>query len=347
VAAGASQDIDFAAAACAASSVQEASVDITFSDSGTARAAVLTPLTVDVFQVCSAAAGAFDIQLLFFGNGFTAATLAPFLSAEERWEDVISGDIEGINGFNWPADDCSFNEPSFGTFDIDDVAIAVKVGDIDGASGILARAGPCRIRVSGPNAPLTVTGVMEFDSADIASFGDLETVVLHEMGHVIGIGTLWDNKGLLDFTPPGGGTTAECLGATDPNFTGAGALAQYDALLGGGSGATGVPVANAGGAGTQCAHWDEQDFDSELMTGYVENAGSNPMSAMTIASLADIGYTVDLGAADAYALPGCSPNCDPGLPALQDGSVLDLGAGEVLLRPIGGVTPDGRKVPLD
>jgi hypothetical protein len=85
------------------------------------------------------------------------------------------------------------------------------------------------------------------------------------------------------------------------------------------------------------------------MTGFVENAGTNPMSAMTIASLADLGYTVDTGAADPYAVPGCSPLCDPGLPALQDGDHghIDLASGEILLRPIGGVTADGRRVPLD
>ena len=350
VAAAASQDIVLDADACGANGAEEANLDITFSDATTIKTAVLAPLTVNVFQVCSSAPGDYDIQLLFFGDGFTKATLDPFLTAEARWESVITGDLEDISGFTWDANDCGFDEPSFGTLDIKAVAIAVKVGEIDGTGGpsnTLARAGPCRLRVSGPDAPLTSTGVMEFDEADIGSFADLETVVLHEMGHVLGIGTLWDNLGLLDFEPLGGGTTFECLSAgrtTDPTFTGALALAQYDTLLGGGSGASGVPVANEGGGGTECGHWDEQNFDEELMTGIVENPGPNPMSAMTIDSLADLGYTVDIAQADAYAIPACAPACTP--PALQASSVTDLGAGEVLLRPIGGVTADGQKVPL-
>jgi hypothetical protein len=38
------------------------------------------------------------------------------------------------------------------------------------------------------------------------------------------------------------------------------------------------------------------------MTGFVGAAG-NPLSALTIAGLQDLGYQVDLGAADPYTLP--------------------------------------------
>ena len=42
--------------------------------------------------------------------------------------------------------------------------------------------------------------MMELDAADldwIETNGALEAVILHEMGHVLGIGTLWDRFGLL------------------------------------------------------------------------------------------------------------------------------------------------------
>ena len=41
---------------------------------------------------------------------------------------------------------------------------------------------------------------MSFDTADLASMeadGTLVDVITHEMGHVIGIGTIWEDKGLL------------------------------------------------------------------------------------------------------------------------------------------------------
>ena len=59
-----------------------------------------------------------------------------------------------------------------------------------------------------------------------------------------------------------------------------------------------------GGSGTAGAHWDEETFHNELMTGYI-NDGANPYSAMSAASFADLGYTItsDIhGWADPYLL---------------------------------------------
>jgi hypothetical protein len=41
---------------------------------------------------------------------------------------------------------------------------------------------------------------MQFDTADLANMqanGTLGDVITHEMGHVLGIGTIWTMKGLL------------------------------------------------------------------------------------------------------------------------------------------------------
>jgi hypothetical protein len=41
---------------------------------------------------------------------------------------------------------------------------------------------------------------MQFDTADLASMqanGTLNDVITHEMGHVLGIGTIWTAKGVL------------------------------------------------------------------------------------------------------------------------------------------------------
>jgi hypothetical protein len=134
---------------------------------------------------------------------------------------------------------------------------------------------------------------MEFDTADLGALqqsGQLQSVILHEMGHVLGIGTIWTDKGLLS----GAGTN-------DPIFTGLNATAQYNQIFG--TNAPGVPVENMGGPGTAGAHWRESILDNELMTGYLNN-GTNPLSRITVGSLADLGYTVNYAAADPYTKPG-------------------------------------------
>jgi hypothetical protein len=162
---------------------------------------------------------------------------------------------------------------------------------IDGVNGILGSAGPCSIRGSNQ---LTVYGLMRFDTADLTmmeSNGILRDVILHEMGHVLGVGTLWQTKGLLT----GAGTA-------DPFFTGAQARAKFDEI-GGAPYALGgkVPVENTGGPGTADGHWRESVFQHELMTGFI-SALVNPLSTVTAAQFIDLGYQVNLGASDAFTV---------------------------------------------
>lgn len=213
----------------------------------------------------------FNIELRMFG--MTLSQQQIFINAVRRWESIITADIPDvvING-----------RP------IDDLLIDASAMAIDGQGGVLGRAGPTRVR---PGSMLPAQGVMEFDSADLAwlqSQGLLFDVVLHEIGHILGIGTIWSYRGLI-----AGSWT------NDPRFIGAQARAEYNALFGGN--AIGVPLENGGGPGTRLAHWRESIFHNELMTGYV-NAGVNPLSRITIASLADLGYTVDLSRADQFPL---------------------------------------------
>lgn len=69
------------------------------------------------------------------------------------------------------------------------------------------------------------------------------------------------------------------------------------------SGAAGtVPLEDTGAPGTRDNHWRESVFGAELMTGYL-NDGVNPLSRLSVASLADLGYQVDVTQADAYSAP--------------------------------------------
>ena len=170
---------------------------------------------------------------------------------------------------------------------VDDLLIDVSVQPIDGAGGILGQAGPTCLRAG---TFLPVAGQMIFDSADVANLlpdGTFATVVLHEMGHVLGFGTNWAAT-----------NSATGLGGTDPRYIGGRGVAEWSALGGAGT----VPLEDTGAPGTRDNHWRESVFGAELMTGYL-NDGVNPLSRLSVASLADLGYQVDVTQADAYSAP--------------------------------------------
>ena len=187
---------------------------------------------------------------------------------------------------------------------IDDLLIEAQGADIDGPGRVLGQAGPTNLRPAsaGASAFLPAKGIMSFDSADLAQMeadGTLVDVITHEMGHVVGIGTIWEDKGLLT----GAGTT-------DPRFSGTNAKKDYGILKG--TGPTPVPVENGGGAGTRDSHWRESVFKNELMSGFIA-APNNPLSKVTVASLKDLGYQVDMSAAEAFTLPNLQAMAEKGL----------------------------------
>ncbi len=256
----------------------------------------------------------YNIDLIFLGEGINPSRQTVFSEAAGLWSAAVIGDLQNIlvaqgevpvtNAICGP----DFTTPALPAGTIDDLLIFAKIAPIDGVGKILAQAGPALIR--GTTNDLPIIGCMQFDEADVEALesdGTFNEVILHEMGHVLGFGSLWEpsqsnNINLLD---------ESCRTNTNatPGFKGAGAVTQFNVL-----GKTGnPPVENNGGAGTRCSHWDEDFFDNELMTGFLGGATSatvNPFSALTIASMQDMGYDVDFSEAELYSIPACSPNCD-------------------------------------
>jgi uncharacterized protein YjdB len=214
-----------------------------------------------------------------------------FSAAAQRWSEIIRGDVTDIALINTDISVCLDETPGTTVLNegIDDVVIYSNVKNIDGSGGILAEAGPCVIRGVGGQ---TLVGVMTFDAADIPALeadGSLQAVVLHEMGHVLGIGTNWGS--LLKNPSP-------APGAGDPTFAGANAQWAF-ARLGTGYAGVSVPVENCCGAGNRNVHWRESVLLRELMTGFITpNGDVNPLSPLTAASLVDIGYVVDVNQSD-------------------------------------------------
>jgi hypothetical protein len=226
-----------------------------------------------------AAPSGYTIEVHFLG-GLTPKQKAAFQLAANRWTRVIVGDLPDV---------------IIGGETINNLRITAQGTDIDGPGNILGQAGPDTLRPSnaGAAAFLPATGHMEFDTADLAGMeadGSLNDVITHEMGHVIGIGpAVWRHKGLL-----------KGAGSTNPTFVGKNAMSEF-AKLTRSKKPTPVPVENQGGPGTRDSHWRESVFNAELMTGIIDT--KNPMSRMTVASLKDLGYEVDLSKAEPYSLP--------------------------------------------
>ena len=64
---------------------------------------------------------------------------------------------------------------------------------------------------------------------------------------------------------------------------------------------TSLTIENDGGAGTALAHWEEDIFDNEIMTGWSESGtAEEPMSEVTVAAFDDYGYEVKYDVADEW-----------------------------------------------
>lgn len=226
------------------------------------------PATLTTYTSGGLASTAYNVTIEFVGTWSTELQSA-FTGAADYLSTLILADlpdaiVEGVA--------------------IDDISITATLEGIDGVGGTLGSAGPRDIRSDGTFLPST--GAMTFDIADAENqfnLGNWESIILHEMLHAMGFGTLWSLMGLTSGSVSGGDIRFTGVNATDTyqtEFPGI-AGADPDSLLG-------VPIEADGGSGTAGGHWDEVLFDAEIMTGYVDSGSF--ISIMTIAALEDMGY---------------------------------------------------------
>lgn len=169
-------------------------------------------------------------------------------------------------------------------------------------TGTLALSGPTLTLDSANNLVIT-RGASTLNTRKIAEFNAnpiyLRDIMIHELAHVFGFGTIWEP---LEFAYSDG--TRVRAGQTWIDRTSATyransyAGAAYGDLLGTGT-ATAVPIEPQ-----VFFHWDERRFDIELMTPFAESPGvAMPMSSLTLGALRDLGWSVNFGAIQPYALP--------------------------------------------
>ena len=245
----------------------------------------------------------YHVEIRYYGPEPSAAVRAAFDAAVGRIQAIVAADLIAtqVNNVNIAPDSVCGVPGTTLNETIDDLVIYATIKTIDGVGKVQASSGPCLVRKTNK---LPAVGRMEMDVDDLnqlATSNRLNAVVLHEMLHVVGFGTIWE-----EVTP----SRLSDAGGADPRFTGPQAIDGCNAAGGSSICVGGVPVENCTGinncgAGTRDSHWRELTFRTEIMTGFLENATTPmPLSTMTIQSLADLGYSVSTASADAYKIPG-------------------------------------------
>ena len=232
---------------------------------------------------------AFDLRARYVDGSANMLLRASVTRATRRWQDIITRDV-GTARLEVPAGECqpwlpAINEP------VNDLLVFVREAEIDGPDQVIARSSPCYVSA---DTKLPVLGFLEIDRDDLPRLierGVLDDVILHELGHVLGIGTMWNYRRAL----------LVGAGTPDPYFAGTAARAGFLAIGGGIYGGAAVPVDNSEFMGTRDAHWRGSVFAGELMRGVVV-AGGMALSRVTVGSLADLGYAVSYARADQYTL---------------------------------------------
>ena len=228
----------------------------------------------------------FDIELVFLTD-FTQFQKRMIEYAARRWMSIIRKDLPDYTftqGRSSVCGDHSYRIPAGER--IDDLRIYITSSDRSGPSGW---GGPNVLRET---SHLSVVGCMGFDLVINNSY--LVNLALHEIGHVLGVGTLWDDSGFLQ-------NPSENNSNADTHFNGPLAIAAFNDAGGWDYSGAKVPVHRQGGPRAADSHWRSSVLEGELMS--LSGSAVVALSAITVQSLADLGYSVDVTQADPYTLP--------------------------------------------
>lgn len=194
--------------------------------------------------------------------------------------------------------------------------------------------GPCVVRPDG----LPLLGTVRLNILSYESFSDqkLDDLLMHEVGHVLGLGTAWGRGTRL-------GLVSGDTGSVDPIFVGPAALASFG-LLGRSATFAGrrVPLELR-----SLGHWRGDAFAGEVMAPTLSTV-AQPVSAVTVAALRDIGWAVELEAYEEFTLSDgqTSGRVSPREQSSPQRQAAPSLAGDLLLPELM-ITTGGRKLRLD
>ncbi len=252
-----------------------------------------------------------------------ACVLSLFATSAAKSEDIINVDTSAVapqyryafeqaEAF-WDKNIIGYSGllPRFVRRQLGDINIVATTSFIDDEGGILGYAAPTRtvdllggaVDKFGTRRSVSISqqGIMNFDLADLPSLqqsGDLVDVVMHEMAHALGYGSLWEQNDL----------TWEIDEEYQYRHDGH-ALKAYRQESGRSS-ASYVPIEQDGGGGTAGAHLDDDDpfFNQTDTTGRAELMLGALMPAQQFVSETSFGIFADLWFVVRGVNPGELPN---------------------------------------
>lgn len=216
------------------------------------------------------------------------------IQAAARWERIIKDDPWGP----WskdileylPKSSIATTLPESG---VDDIYISVFESDIDGKGGLFALAGPDLIL--GDNK--IVAGSIQIDPNDIDTALDKNVflpLLHHEIAHVLGFGTMWEEHGLMD----------------GERYIGVHAREAWEREIG-----------CSGDLPLSENHWNEECIQNEFMTPFFRFNRPAPVSSLTMGALEDLGYVVNRDEEDPFGLSDLG-ECGDACPEASNGRSL-------------------------
>ena len=222
----------------------------------------------------------FNIEFVFLG-GFTEEEQEVWHHAANRWEAAIQTEFPDYTFSSAWSGACGYQAINIPDGErIDDLRIYVS--KFREGNPLLRGYGGYGSPIVLRSSSLPIIGCIGIATPSTFSLQRLRQAVLHEIGHVLGIGTIWFSKGMI----------RELNG--DTHFPGPKAIAAFDQAGGTDYQGAKVPTERDG------THWRTSALSGELMS----TVAPNPViSAITLQALSDMGYSVDLSATDPYVRP--------------------------------------------